>query len=182
MHEFHLDRFKFLNNPGASSNPSSSQHSLRFSVGNNLIENSSKKTLVARFGVHFSSEVFGVFEQKLIFDFGNRSVLSRKIKVSVVSKEILPNEEMLVKRCRIVDWSLDSVEVVKCDDLLYLDEEGLCDLYPIPDVHPAPSEIPEFSSETYCESWHNILYTEEEYIKKEIARSVIFYLMKIYQQ
>ena len=138
-----------------------------------FVENPSKQEVAVQFCVQFSSGVFGDFEQKLVFDFGNSLVLARTLRVSVVSEDICSNEEDCSSRtryCRVLDWSVEKMELMLCKDLLRLDPDGLTEQYNIPDDLPDPSVFVEFTRETYCKLWHDILYIEEKYIQEEVAR------------
>ena len=108
-----------------------------------------------------------------MFDFGLDSVLARPLEVSVVSKDVDSSKEDSSSRtsyCHILEWSEEEMELVKCEDLIEIDLDGACDHYCVPDVLPDPSECAEFTRETYCKLWHDILFTEEEYIQREVAR------------
>ena len=139
-----------------------------------FVENPTKQEVAVQFCVQFSSGVFGDFEQKLVFDFGNNLVLARTLRVSVVSEDICSNEEVSSSRtryCRVVDWSVEKMELVLCKDLLRLDPDGLTEQYNIPDDLPDSSSMSvEFTRETYSKLWHDILYIEEKYIQEEVAR------------
>ena len=129
--------------------------------------------LTVQFCIHFSSDIFGDFKQKLVFDFGSDMILVRSLFVSVMNKNICSNDEDLLSRtryCCILEWSEEKMELVPCKDLLRMDVDGLCEQYSIPDVLPDPSECVEFTRETYCHHWHDILFIEEEYIQREVAR------------
>ena len=108
-----------------------------------------------------------------MFDFDHDLVLARSLDVSVVSKDVDSSKEDSSSRtsyCHILEWSEEEMELVKCKDLIEIDHDGLCDQYSIPDVLPDPSECKEFTRETYCKLWHDILFIEEKYIQEEVAR------------
>lgn len=126
-----------------------------------------------RFWLQFSSSVFGVFDQALVFDFGNGSILTRSLCVSVVSEDIYASEEQLSSRktyCRFVEWSVDEIELVLCKDALQRNLDNLGEQYSLPEILPDPANFPEITNETYSNIWHNILFIEEQYIQKEVAR------------
>ena len=141
-------------------------------VEQDFVEAAEKQELVVQFRIQFSSSVFGDFKQKIVFDFGQDLILVRSLFVSVISKNICSSIEDPPSRtryCCIWEWSEEMMELVPCKDLLGMDLD-LCDQYSIPDVLPDPSECAEFTRETYCQHWHDILFIEEEYIQREIAR------------
>ncbi len=138
-----------------------------------FVENTAKQESAVQFCIQFSSSVFGDFEQKLVFDFGNGSVLSRSLHVSVVNEDICGSNEASSSRttfCHIVEWSVEKMELVLCKDLVELDSDGLCKRYIIPSDLPDPAQIGEFKRETYCKLWHDILSIEEQHIQMEVAR------------
>ena len=171
--ETHLDKFKFLRRQEQTrSNPNMQSIQL---CERDFVENPSKREVAVQFCVQFSSGVFGDFEQKLVFDFGDSLVLARTLRVSVVSEDVCSNEEVSSSRtryCRVLDWSVDKMELVLCKDLLKLDPDGLTEQYNIPDDLPDPSVFVEFTRDTYCKLWHDILYIEEKCIQEEVARLV----------
>ena len=168
--ETHLDKFKFLRN--TSQNHTSNLQSIRF-LDEDFVEDSVKHESAVQFGVQFCSSVFGDFEQKLVFDFGHGSVLFRSLFVSVMSKEICHSKEDESLRrtvCRISEWSVEDMELVLCRDRLELDPVGLSEQYSIPSNVPVPSKLMKLTRESYCEIWHQILFIEEQYIRKEVGR------------
>jgi hypothetical protein len=176
LFETHLDKFKFLGNSEANFSPN--MQSIRF-LEEDFVEDSAKQESAVQFCVQFSSEVFGDFKQKLVFDFGRDSILARTLYVSVVSKDIsrVPSRSTY---CHISEWSVEKMELVRCKELMELDSEGVCDQYSIPDVLPDPSKIEEFKRETYCKLWHDILSIEEQHIQMEVARLGYIFLMSIF--
>ena len=113
------------------------------------------------------------FKQTLAFDFGGGLVLARSLYVSVLIKDMYSSKEDTSSRtsyCHILEWSEEEMELVKCKDLIEMDLDGLFDQYSIPDVLPDPSGCTEFTRETYCKLWHDILFIEEQYIQREVKR------------
>ncbi|CAB4003242.1 probable helicase with zinc finger domain isoform X2, partial [Paramuricea clavata] len=168
--ETHLDKFKFLCSPGK--NHSSNMQSIRL-LKEDFDEDSAKQESVVQFCIQFSSSVFGDFQQKLVFDFGHDSVLARSLCVSVISEDICSSKEEPSTRtthCSILEWSVEKMELVLCEDLIGMDSGGLCEQYSIPNVLPDPAEFVGFKPETYCKQWHDILFIEEQHIQTEIAR------------
>lgn len=138
-----------------------------------FVANTERQELSVQFCIQFSSDIFGDFKQRLVFDFGSDLILVRSLFVSVISKNICNGDEDLSSRtryCCILEWSEEKMELVPCKDLLRMDLDGLCEQYSIPNVLPDPSECAEFTRETYCQHWHDVLFIEEEYIQREIAR------------
>ena len=170
MFETHLDKFKFLPIPTKDRSPNVENVHL---LGKDFFKESGGQKSVVEFSVQFSSGVFGDFEQKLVFDFGQGLVLVRPLFASVVTKDICSSGQGTSSRaayCCTLEWSEKEMELVKCKDFIEMDLDGLCDQYCIPDVLPDPSECAEFTRETYCKLWHDILFIEEKYIQEEVAR------------
>ena len=129
-----------------------------------FVEVSGTSERAFQFCVRFSSGEFGDFEEKLVFDFGRGSILFRSLVVSFASES--RNKENVA----YVEWSEETLELVLCRDLKGMDSDGLCDQYSIPDALPDPAECAELTRETYCKIWHDILFTEEQHVQREIAR------------
>lgn len=168
--ETHLDKFKFLRS--ATQNRSSNTESVQL-LGKDFVDDLAKQESAVQFCIQFSSSVFGDFEQKLVFDFGHGSVLALPLYVSVVSKDICSSKDDFSTRttyCSILEWSVEKMELVLCEDLIGVDSSGLCEQYSIPNVLPDPAESVEFTRETYCKLWHDIMFLEEEHIQAEVAR------------
>ena len=161
-----MDKFKFLRS--SIKDGSSNMHSVRL-LDEDFVEDSAKQESAVQFRVEFSSSVYGNFEQKLVFDFGGSLVLARSLYVSVVSEDFC-NVPPRTTYCRILEWSLQEMQLVLCKDLIALDSDGVCAQYNVPNVLPDPSEIGEFKRETYCKLWHEILFIEEKHIQMEVAR------------
>ena len=166
-----MDKFQFLRSP--TQDHLSNTDSIQFHK-QDFVEDSRNKELVVQFCVQFSSGVFGDFEQKLVFEFGQGVVLVRSLFVSVVSKDICSSGESTsssrAAHCCVLKWSEKEMELVKCKDLIKMDLTGLCEHYSIPDVLPDPLEFTEFTRKAYCKLWHDILFIEEEFIQREVAR------------
>ncbi len=168
-----MDKFKFLCNPGK--NCSSNVQSIRL-VEEDFVENTAKQESAVQFCIQFSSTVFGDFKQKLVFDFGNGSVLARSLHVSVVSKDICGCNEDSSSRATyfsILEWSMEKMELMLCKDLIGMDSDGLRQQYIIPKNLPYPAQFVEFKvfkRETYRKFWHYILFIEEQHIQREVAR------------
>ena len=174
----HLDKFKFRRN--LRENCSSNMQSVQL-LEKDFVENSAKQESAVQFCIQFSSDVFGDFQQKLVFDFGCGSVLARSLYVSVISKDICSSNEGPSSRttyCRILELSVEKMELILCKDLVGLDLDGLCERYNIPKDLPAdPAESVEFTRETYCKLWHDILFIEEQHIQMEVARlDIVLYV------
>ena len=164
-----MDKFTLLSR--TEGNSSSTVQSIRLRE-EDFVEDFTRQESAVQFRIQFSSKVFGNFKQTLVFDF-DTLVLARSLDVSVVSKDVDSSKEETSSRtsyCHILEWSEEDMELIKCKDLIEMDMDGLCDQYSIPDVLPGPSECAEFTSETYCKLWHHVLYTEEGYIQREVAR------------
>ena len=165
-----MDKFQFLRSP--TQNCSLNTESIQFRK-KNFGRDSGKQESTVKFWVKFSSGVFGDFKQKLVFDFGRGLVLVRSLSVSVVCKDICSSDEGTSSRtayCCILEWSEEEMELVKCKDMIEKDLVGLCDQYSIPNDLPDPSGCTEFTRETYCKLWHDILFIEEQHVLSEVAR------------
>ena len=168
--ETHLDKFQFIRTPEEKDSPGT--QSIPF-LEDDFVEYPSMHKAAVQFCVQFSSDVLGNFRQKLLFDFGNDMILSRLLNVSVVSEEIcISKDEYLPSTtfCRILEWSEEEMELVGCKDFQGMDPDGLCEKYKNEDALPDPAEIGEFTRNTYCKQWHDVLFHEEQYIEKEVAR------------
>ena len=168
--ETHLDKFKLLFR-GEKQRPSPNWHNAHL-FEEDFVKDVATNESAVQFRIQFSSGVFGEFEQKLAFDFGNDNVLVCSIFVSVVSKDISEEEPSSRTKtyCRVVKWSVDEMELVPCGELMGMDLDGLCERYGIPNVLPDPAGCSEFSHETYCNIWHKILFIEERHVRAEVGR------------
>ena len=165
-----MDKFTFLSR--TEGNCSSNEQSIRL-LEEDFVEDFTRQESAVQFRIQFSSKVFGDFKQTLVFDFGGGLVLARSLYVSVLFKDMYSSKEDTSSRtsyCHILEWSEEEMELVKCKDLIEMDLDGLFDQYSIPDVLPDPSECAEFTRETYCKLWHDILFIEEQHIQREVKR------------
>ncbi|XP_028391345.1 probable helicase with zinc finger domain [Dendronephthya gigantea] len=168
--ETHLDKFKLLCRSSGRQKQPPDWHNARF-VEEDFVESVAENESAVQFRVQFASGVFGDFEQKLVFGFGSDDVLVYSLIVSVVSKDSSKEETSSRTRyCRIAEWSVDKMELVRCKELMGMDLNGLCERYSIPDDLPVPSECSDLSRETYCNTWHKILFIEEQHIQTEVSR------------
>ena len=166
-----MDKFKFLRRSGRQKQSVNLQ-SVHFH-DEDFVESVARNESAVQFCVQFSSSVFGDFEQKLVFDFGDDNVLVRSIFVSVISKDISEEESSSrTTSCRIVEWSVDKMtKLVLCKELEKLDLDGLSQQYTIPnDLETVPEKCSKFTRKTYCNLWHKILFIEEQHIEAEVAR------------
>ena len=160
-----MDKFKFLRSPGKKHFSNAQSIWL---LEEDFVENSGKQESVVQFCIQFSSDVFGDFQQKLVFDFGLGLVLARSLCVSVISEDTCTSKEDSLSRtayCSILEWSVEKMELVRCED-----SDDLCEQHSIPNVLPDPAAFVEFTRETYCKLWHDILFIEEQHIQAEVAR------------
>ena len=159
-----MDKFKFLRSSG--------EHSVNSArlLEEDFVVDKQKSSI--QFSIQFSSNVFGNFEQKLVFDFGHESaVLARSLFASVVSKDICNSKEdssAHTSSCRMLEWSVEEMELVHCKD--FIGRGGVCERYSMPNVLPNPAEFVGIARETYCKLWHDALFIEEENIEREVAR------------
>ena len=130
--------------------------------------------------VIFSSSVFGNFSQLVVFDFGQRSHLALDLSIDVGSQEFL-SAFAEGKSKLIADWSPwdnGSMKVIAFHSKIspVFDNEGLLSKYKLPlrpeDIVPSPILIGSgcLSKENYKDVMHQLLFVEESYIRKQVAR------------
>ena len=165
-----MDKFTFLSR--TEGNCSLNVQSIRLHE-EDFVEDIDRQESAVQFRIQFSSKVLGDFRQTLLFDFGNGLVLARSLNVLIVSRDMYNSKEVSSSRtsyCNILEWSEEEMELVKCKDLVEMNLDGLCDQYSIPDALPDLSGCTEFTRETYCKLWHDILFIEEKHIQREVKR------------
>ena len=170
LSEIHLDKFTFLSR--TEGNCSSNVQSIRL-LEEDFVDDIARQESAVQVRIKFSSKVFGDFRQTLVFDFGYGLVLARSLSVSILSRDMYSSKQVFSSRtsyCHILEWSEEEMELVNCIDLPEMDLDRLCDQYSIPDVLPDLSGCTDFTRETYCKLWHDILFIEEQYIQRELAR------------
>lgn len=129
--------------------------------------------------VSFSTAIFGNFAQFLVFDFGKKTHLAVKMTVEVGSQEFL--KEFVEARSKLkLDWPLwddGSREIIKFEPKRpsVFNNEHLIDKYKLPrreDIVPSPllDGSTGFSKNNYKDVMHQLLFVEEIYIRKQVAR------------
>ena len=129
--------------------------------------------------VSFSTLVFGSYAQVLVLDFGKESHLAVKMKIEVGSQEFL--EEFSEGKAQLtLDWTLwddGSREIIKFEPKhpMVFSNEHLIDKYQLPraeEIVPSPllDRSQGLSHKNYINVMHQLLYVEEFYIRKQIAR------------
>ena len=129
--------------------------------------------------VSFSTLVFGNFAQVLVLDFGKETHLAVKLNVEVGSQEFL--EEFREGKTQLtLDWTLwddGSREIIKFEPKLptVFSNEHLIDKYQLPraeEIVPSPllDKSQGLSQKNYTNVMHQLLFVEEFYIRKQIAR------------
>ncbi|KAK2571999.1 putative helicase with zinc finger domain, partial [Acropora cervicornis] len=136
--------------------------------------------------VTFSALVFGSFSQVLVLDFGRDSAhLSVIMNVEVGSQEFL--EEYGNEKCKLsLDgtlWDDGSRNIVKFEpkQASTFSNDDLLDAYKLPKQEEmVPSALLDKSQglrpHNYEKVMHQLLFVEEVYIRKQIARSIFFSL------
>ena len=166
--EEHLDKFKLLKSPDESEQkPTTQCVQLR---EDDFVEDCANHESAVQFCVKFNCGVFGEFRQELVLDFGGQSYLSQCLNVSVMSDDLRGKQESPRQSvsCQILDWSVENMKLVLCPELI--DGEDLRQQYNIPRDILDPTTLEEFTRETYCKLWHDILFFEEYHICDEVAR------------
>ena len=129
--------------------------------------------------VTFSTLVFGSFSQILVLDFGSESHLAVKMNVEVGSQEFLQEfgEEKSQLTLNGKLWDDGSRQIVKFEPkpTSVFRNEHLIDKYQLPSAEQiVPSPLLDrsqgLSPRNYTNVMHQLLFVEELYIRKQIAR------------
>ena len=130
--------------------------------------------------VSFSTLVFGNFAQVLVLDFGRESAhLAIKMNVEVGSQEFW--QEYGEEKAKLtLDWTLwddESRKIVKFEPKhpLPFNNDYLLDMYKLPredEMVPCPliDKGQDLRPENYKNVMHQLLFIEEFFIRKQIAR------------
>ena len=130
--------------------------------------------------VSFSTPLFGSFAQVLVLDFGKESShLAMKMNIEVGSQEFL--QEFVEEKSKLdLNWTLwddGSREIVKFEPErpAVFNNDQLIDKYKLPkaeDIVPCPllDKSQGLSPKNYKDVMHQLLFVEEFYIRKQIAR------------
>lgn len=129
--------------------------------------------------VSFSSPVFGNFSQVLVLDFGKEKSLAMRMSVEVGSQEFL-KEFCEAKTNLTLDvplWDNGWREIIKFEPQRpsVFNNEHLIDKYKLPkgdDIVPSPlfDGSQGLSKNNYKDVMHQLLFVEELYIRKQVAR------------
>ena len=130
--------------------------------------------------VSFSTLVFGSFAQVLVLDFGKDSAhLAVKMKIEVGSQEFLQEfgEEKSKLALNWTLWDDGSREIIQIEPRRpsVFNNDHLIDKYKLPkaeDIVPCPllDKSQGLSPKNYMDVMHQLLFVEEFYIRKQIAR------------
>ena len=137
----------------------------------------SSKRLVGRvrvaITVSFKSPLYGSFEQLVVFDFGRKPYLLKKLNADVTSEPMtLPSApEHLASRAPAI-WDERSVEVVRFIHATReaLQAEHLSRKYGLPRQVDITDEL--LSPKIYKSVMHQLLFLEERFMKEQISRYV----------
>jgi len=131
-----------------------------------------------RLKLNFSTKVFGIFKQTVIFDFGTKPLLAKSVNVTVapesVEDDLNSAKESILTSAPV--WDESNSTVVKFSPALVPtqgDEEALLENYPI----PQPNKFTltnacvdkTLTAANYRERFHQLLYMEELDQYKEIT-------------
>ena len=137
----------------------------------------SSKRLVGRvrvaITVSFKSPLYGSFEQLVVFDFGRKPYLLKKLNADVTSEPMtLPSApEHLASHAPAI-WDERSVEVVRFIHATReaLQAEHLSRKYGLPRQVDITDEL--LSPKIYKSVMHQLLFLEERFMKEKISRYV----------
>ena len=134
---------------------------------------SNVKHVKAALAVSFESSLYGGFEQLVLFDFGRKPYLVKKLNADVTSESnTLPiAREHLASQAPAI-WDERSVEVVRFNQATReaLQAEHLLRKYSLPRQLEIADEF--LSPKIYKSVMHQLLFVEERFMKEEISRYV----------
>ena len=120
--------------------------------------------------VSFTSSLFGVFDQSVVFDFGKKPYLVKKLTADVHSQSWSLDPVISHNVQDATFWDERSVQVVR-----FVDQTGealqilhLSRIYNLPVGLQIPTE--KLTRSNYKEIMHALLYVEERFMKDEISR------------
>ena len=135
----------------------------------------SSKRLVGRvrvaITVSFKSPLYGSFEQLVVFDFGRKSYLIKKLNADVTSEPMtLPRAPEHLASYAPAIWDERSVEVVRFIHATReaLQAEHLSRKYGLPRQVDITDEL--LSPKIYKNVMHQLLFLEERFMKEQISR------------
>ena len=124
--------------------------------------------------VSFESPLYGSFEQLVLFDFGRKPYLMKKLNADVTSESItLPIAPEYLATHTPEIWDERSVKVVRFvhETREALQVEHLSRKYSLPGQVEITDEL--LSPEIYKDVMHQLLFVEERFMKEEISRYVL---------
>ena len=120
--------------------------------------------------VSFTSSLFGVFDQSVVFDFGKKPYLAKKLTADVHSQSWSLDPVISHNVQDATFWDERSVQVVRFVDQTdeALQRLHLSRKYSLPVSLQIPTE--KLTRNNYKEIMHALLYVEERFMKDEISR------------
>ncbi|XP_044184435.1 uncharacterized protein LOC114957638 isoform X2 [Acropora millepora] len=120
--------------------------------------------------VSFTSSLFGVFDQSVVFDFGKKPYLVKKLTADVHSQSWSLDPVISHNVQDATFWDERSVQVVRFVDQTdeALQRLHLSRKYSLPVSLQIPTE--KLTRNNYKEIMHALLYVEERFMKDEISR------------
>ena len=120
--------------------------------------------------VAFESSLYGSFDQCVVFDFGKKPYLIRKLNADVQSESLSKAPIVSQHLAASAIWDERSVEVIK---LIHktgeaLQGEHLSRIYSLPKKVEITAD--ELSRDNYKNVMHELLFVEEGFMKDEISR------------
>jgi len=129
--------------------------------------------------ISFSTLLFGYFEQVLVLDFGKEKHLAVKMTIEVGSQNFL-QEFQEAKKNLTLDWPLwddGSREIIKFEPKRpsLFNNEHLVAKYKLPkreDIVPSAllDGSESLNNDNYKDVMHQLLFVEEIYIRRQVAR------------
>ena len=128
--------------------------------------------------VKFVAGCYGSFTQRLIFDFGDRPVLERTLKVDVNSRDVLETLKELKQELTLDVWTRYSNKIIPysgAGDFTNQEFGQLLLDYPEPtqDVGSSLVTDKEITRENYTEQMHQVLYLEERQQSVLVSRCAL---------
>ena len=120
--------------------------------------------------VSFTSSLFGIFDQSVVFDFGKKPYLVKKLTADVHSQSRSLDPVISHNVQNATFWDERSVQVVRFGDQTgeALQILHLSRMYNLPVGLQIPTE--KLTRSNYKEIMHALLYVEERFMKDEISR------------
>ncbi|XP_071941737.1 3'-5' exoribonuclease HELZ2-like [Antedon mediterranea] len=122
--------------------------------------------------VHFTSNMLGSFHQWVVFDFGKKPVMVRKLNVHVGAKEDRPKYmKQLSERQSTIIWDTSNTEIIRPPEPSPI-EEDLIRKYkpPSANLNIDDLNVGELTQENYKHRMHKMVHLEERDRMKKINR------------